>query len=282
MTTMKKCHYFLGCLFAFLLLPYLLPAQCISGNCTNGQGTYLYPSGAKYIGDFQGGRMHGQGICYYSDKSQYQGAWKNGYPDGKGTKTLLSGQEWTGLWRKGQPVNREGQATSLLEAPTTYQLPEKMASKAAGEGCVMGDCINGYGTYIYRGHSAKYTGHFKRELPHGKGKIQYENGDYYEGEWSNGSFSGQGALVLKTGKQIVGTWHNGSFVGNSSPQQPSRINQATASSSTPSKVWAVIIGVSSYNHMPTLRFTDDDAYRCLLYTSPSPRDATLSRMPSSA
>ena len=30
--------------------------------------------------------------------------------------------------------------------------------------------------------------------------------------------------------------------------------------------------------------TDDDGqvYRCLLYTSPSPRDATLSRMPSSA
>ena len=29
-----------------------------------------------------------------------------------------------------------------------------------------------------------------------------------------------------------------------------------------------------------VRFTD--AYACLLYTSPSPRDATLSRMPSSA
>ena len=28
--------------------------------------------------------------------------------------------------------------------------------------------------------------------------------------------------------------------------------------------------------------TDDDIRNCLLYTSPSPRDATLSRMPSSA
>ena len=27
---------------------------------------------------------------------------------------------------------------------------------------------------------------------------------------------------------------------------------------------------------------DESAYSCLLYTSPSPRDATLSRMPSSA
>ena len=31
-----------------------------------------------------------------------------------------------------------------------------------------------------------------------------------------------------------------------------------------------------------LDFFDQDVYSCLLYTSPSPRDATLSRMPSSA
>ena len=32
----------------------------------------------------------------------------------------------------------------------------------------------------------------------------------------------------------------------------------------------------------TAIFTNDEFYDCLLYTSPSPRDATLSRMPSSA
>ena len=31
-----------------------------------------------------------------------------------------------------------------------------------------------------------------------------------------------------------------------------------------------------------LQTLDEDIYSCLLYTSPSPRDATLSRMPSSA
>ena len=31
-----------------------------------------------------------------------------------------------------------------------------------------------------------------------------------------------------------------------------------------------------------MTFLNDDHYVCLLYTSPSPRDATLSRMPSSA
>ena len=35
------------------------------------------------------------------------------------------------------------------------------------------------------------------------------------------------------------------------------------------------------NHLAKADF-DTDQYSCLLYTSPSPRDATLSRMPSSA
>ena len=36
------------------------------------------------------------------------------------------------------------------------------------------------------------------------------------------------------------------------------------------------------NQMQLLTAIDDLDYTCLLYTSPSPRDATLSRMPSSA
>ena len=29
-----------------------LSAQCIEGNCVNGQGTYNYPDGDQYIGDW--------------------------------------------------------------------------------------------------------------------------------------------------------------------------------------------------------------------------------------
>ena len=35
-------------------------------------------------------------------------------------------------------------------------------------------------------------------------------------------------------------------------------------------------------HKEVLRKIEDNAYSCLLYTSPSPRDGLLSRMPSSA
>jgi len=268
---MKKDRHLLCCFIAILCFPFFLSAQCISGNCTNGKGTFQYPSGAKYVGDFQESRMHGQGVCYYSDNSKYQGEWRNGYPEGNGTKTLVSGKTWTGVWRKGQPINQGGQVIELEEPP--IQMPTQLASKAAGEGCVMGNCISGYGSYIYRGHSARYTGYFQRKLPHGKGTIQYENGDYYEGNWENGSFNGQGVLFLTTGKQVDGIWRNGSFVGSSSPQRPKIANPNIAS--TPSKVWAVIIGVSSYNHMPTLKFTDDDAYRMYAFLK-SPEGGALS------
>ena len=53
--------------------------------------------------------------------------------------------------------------------------------------------------------------------------------------------------------------------------------------------WSIEIGdidafVELYNATPIAQLPENwvQIYNCLLYTSPSPRDATLSRMPSSA
>ena len=54
---------------------------------------------------------------------------------------------------------------------------------------------------------------------------------------------------------------------NNKELRPFTLNAATAASQIDSDVHAVIIGQNS---------------ACLLYTSPSPRDGLLSRMPSSA
>ena len=47
-------------------------------------------------------------------------------------------------------------------------------------------------------------------------------------------------------------------------------------------VFPGIDGVSTFSFVPTAPEITHQAFTCLLYTSPSPRDATLSRMPSSA
>ena len=31
-------------------------AQCISGNCINGEGTFVYKDGSKFIGNFENGK----------------------------------------------------------------------------------------------------------------------------------------------------------------------------------------------------------------------------------
>lgn len=40
---------------------------------------------------------------------------------------------------------------------------------------------NGRGSYTMCNGQSRYDGEFRNDMPHGKGKISYENGDTYEG-----------------------------------------------------------------------------------------------------
>ena len=51
----------------FLSITAYTQSECIKGDCKNGSGTCVFPSGAKYIGDFKNGKLHGKGIFYFSD-----------------------------------------------------------------------------------------------------------------------------------------------------------------------------------------------------------------------
>lgn len=340
---------------AILLFSQVISAQCTSGNCIDGKGTYLYPSGAKYTGDFKGGEIHGVGVCYYTDGSKYSGEWKNRFPEGKGTKTYSDGTKRTGQWKKGKPVDDKG---NLLEeyiakkeeekaddgtniqsgclsgdcqnGPGIFAYPdgskyegEFLNGKFAGQGkftfpngdiytgafknnyphgqgtrvhangtaeetgqwregefvgaslvengktgCIEGDCANGTGTYVFREGAAKYTGEFKSGQPHGFGHCTYANGDRFEGEWLAGAFEGKGTLYLRDGTVVSGFWKEGEYAGQIPPEgyaqntvpSPDTI-PAVITPLNETKVWAVIVGVASYDHMPVLRYTDDDAYR---------------------
>ncbi|MEM1123388.1 MAG: caspase family protein, partial [Bacteroidota bacterium] len=95
----------------------------------------------------------------------------------------------------------------------------------------------------------------------GKGTIYYKNGDVYTGDWVNGYFEGKGTLTLSDGKQISGFWKASVHVGDTNPFEPIPSIHQNSQQHAAMKVWAVVIGISTYNHMPDLRFTDDDAYR---------------------
>ena len=46
----------------------------------DGQGTYIYPNGEKYVGDWKNGKYHGHGTYTWSDGRKYFGEWKDGKP----------------------------------------------------------------------------------------------------------------------------------------------------------------------------------------------------------
>ena len=66
-----------------LLLLLALPMvgfgqKCISGNCVNGQGTYTYADGDKYVGEWKDDKKNGQGTYTSADGRIKKGLWENG------------------------------------------------------------------------------------------------------------------------------------------------------------------------------------------------------------
>ena len=56
-------------LYVFLVLMFYNVgfAQCIEGDCKNGYGTFTFPDGRKYVGEFKDIEYHGQGTLIYAD-----------------------------------------------------------------------------------------------------------------------------------------------------------------------------------------------------------------------
>tara|TARA_B110000211_G_C14057129_1_gene543875 strand:+ start:796 stop:1650 length:855 start_codon:yes stop_codon:yes gene_type:complete len=80
--------------------------SCI-GDCDNGEGTYTWPDGSQYIGQWEGGAMNGRGTHIWASGSKYVGQFKGDIMYGRGTVTWPSGNKYTGQV-KGQKLDGEG------------------------------------------------------------------------------------------------------------------------------------------------------------------------------
>ncbi|MEM6379912.1 MAG: caspase family protein, partial [Bacteroidota bacterium] len=193
---------------SFIFSVTILSAQCVSGDCTNGEGIFKYTSGAKYVGEFVNGEIHGQGICYYSDGSKYEGQWRYRYPEGQGTKTYADKSTWTGRWKKGQPIDENGALVKEQFIGKGGMFSDGMEIQS---GCIYGDCKNGQGTFAYKDGS-KYEGQFLNGAMHGQGVWYLANGDKYVGTFHNNYADGKGVLHQKEKEPIRGIWKSGELV----------------------------------------------------------------------
>ena len=74
-------------------------------NVPHGQGTYTYSYGDKYVGEFQNNGKHGQGTYTYLYGDKYAGEWQNDLRHGQGTLTFSDGYTITGTWANGEHID---------------------------------------------------------------------------------------------------------------------------------------------------------------------------------
>lgn len=84
-----------------LMLTSQLYAECISGNCRNGRGTYIWTNGDRYIGWWVDNKPNGHGTFYGVNGNYYVGNFYNGLPHGLGLGRY-NGKDVYGWWERGQ------------------------------------------------------------------------------------------------------------------------------------------------------------------------------------
>ena len=74
---MNKC-IFIFFLCGILFLPGYVFAEsgnCIEGDCRDGKGTFVWPDGKQYTGDWQNGKRSGEGTSTWPDGAHYKGGY---------------------------------------------------------------------------------------------------------------------------------------------------------------------------------------------------------------
>ncbi len=97
---MKSKTIFFKLFFLFISHNITSQVECISGNCENGQGTYIpLEVGDKYVGQFKNGQYNGDGTYSYANGDKYVGQFKNGQYNGDGTYSWVNGDKYLGEFK---------------------------------------------------------------------------------------------------------------------------------------------------------------------------------------
>lgn len=238
---------------------------------SNGKGKYYFKSKERYEGDFVNGKFEGQGTMYYPDGAYYTGGWKQNRKNGQGKFVDTAGKTTHGTWALGKLINTTGNVASNNKPNSNTESqnkPKPSGNKPAStkpdvaglRNCGTTNCTGGRGYYDYPDGS-RWVGEFKNGIPNGEGICYYADGNRYEGEWVSNAPNGEGIMYFASGRVYCAVWVNGSAVKELDSQEQIPADPVRMENSANVRIWAVVVGVGRYTAMPSLKFTDDDAYR---------------------
>lgn len=170
--------------------------ECLSGDCISGQGACIYPSGARYEGQFREGKPNGKGVLSFSDGREYTGDWKNGYRHGMGILSYPNGDKYTGEFDANQ---FDGRGIMAYASGNRYEGPWQDGKQ------------EGRGVFFFA-NGDRYEGQFRRGLCEGEGAMFYSDGSVYSGQWANNVRHGRGKLSFPDGEEITGEWGEGQYL----------------------------------------------------------------------
>ncbi len=255
---------------------------CLNGDCSNGYGTYQYPNGDKYIGDFRQGSPNGRGILYFANGNKYLGDWENNFRQGEGKFIFQVGHIYEGHFKRSQFFGKG-------------KMDFANGDKYTGDW--QNNKPNGLGTYFFKTGN-RYEGQIQNGRFNGKGIMFYKDGSKFNGSWRDNRKHGNGTYYDLLGKASIGNWINGQPLlgsqsigndgatveielrdeGSESVAPAPNISYPVPAHPTPAassvRIFAVVVGIAKYKHMKALNFTDDDAYQVYAFLK-SPQGGAL-------
>ena len=225
-----------------------------------GTGKYIYRDDSQYIGRFVSGKYQGKGKYTSSNGDIYKGEWKNGLKNGRGTMEYANGNISSGIWRDNVQVINNNSSDTQSRNQTN-----QIAVTSTLKDCNREYCHNTEGRYTYSDQSV-YEGHFVNGSPQGEGTLYYANGNVYVGGWKTHSPHGNGVISFTSGTVYAAIWEYGVPTQQLTKRKGTTPIRKTKKYMAPKydptvTVYALVVGVASYQHMPSLKYTDDDAYQ---------------------
>jgi hypothetical protein len=194
--------------------------KCLSGDCKNGQGAFVYSNFEYYEGGFKNSKKNGKGLLLLNDGGKYKGGFKNDYYFGEGVLSTPDGSSFTGTFDT-VPVNGSGML-NYSNGNRYYGRVEN--KKLTGEGeywynngnHYAGDFINsqrnGRGTMIWVSGD-KYTGDFSNDKITGQGEYSFNDGRFYSGDFVDGKKQGKGEFTWPSGAKYTGDFSDDNLNG---------------------------------------------------------------------